>query len=275
MFYPDVEQTLQITTPRFYSAFQSRYSGKNLNVCNMCTSYCTSALTLAHSCTFPGCGKVLVLDGNMKNRRDVCYAKDAGYLEFEGLSGSIKSGCQATPAYKSRYCDRHKHFACETQQLTATEDEDGDDLDAPIDPLVRSKQKQKQPGESIVELILAKKQTRQQTYYKVNGSNYDVILPPFKEAEMFCFAVLICQNCLQVMWLGRPECETTWEPATALSPSLVADYEAGILTETSTEYDATYGHTSTTLVVKNALQEPALMKSKRERFCQDDENGYI
>ena len=184
MFYPDVEQTLQITTPRFYSAFQARYSGKNLNVCNMCTSYCTSAFTLAHSCTFPGCGKVLVLDGNMKNRRDVCYAKDAGYLEFEGLSGSIKSGCQATPAYKSRYCDHHKHFACDTQQLTATEDEDGDDLDAPIGPLVRSKQKQKQPGESIVELILAKKQTRQQTYYKVNGIMM-LSFPPLKVLKCF------------------------------------------------------------------------------------------
>ena len=43
----------------------------------------------------------------MKNRRDVCYAKDAGYVEFDELSGSIKTGCQATPAYKSRYCEQH------------------------------------------------------------------------------------------------------------------------------------------------------------------------
>ena len=25
-----------------------------------------------------------MLVGNMKNRRDVCYAKDAGYIEFNG-----------------------------------------------------------------------------------------------------------------------------------------------------------------------------------------------
>ena len=67
----------------------------------------------------------------------------------------------------------------------------------------------------------------------------------------------------------------TWEPATALSPSLVADYEAGILTESSIEHDATYGNTSTTLVVKNTPQEPTLKKSKREHFCQDDVNGYM
>ena len=81
--------------------------------------------------------------------------------------------------------------------------------------------------------------------------------------------------CLQVRRLGRPECETTWEPATALSSAVVDNYEAGLLTETSTECSAMYGHTSTTLVVNSALQKPALKKSKKERFCQDDENGYI
>ena len=28
-----------------------------------------------------------MVDGNMKNRRDVCRAKDAGYIEFLGLPG--------------------------------------------------------------------------------------------------------------------------------------------------------------------------------------------
>lgn len=104
----------------------------------------------------------------MKNRRDVCYAKDAGYIEFNDLPGSIKSGCQATPAYKSRYCENHVNFACDSQQLTGQEAEDGKGLDAPIGPVLRSAQKQqKQPGESIVKSILAKKCTRQRTYYKV------------------------------------------------------------------------------------------------------------
>ena len=39
----------------------------------------------------------MVLDGNMKNHRDVCYAKDAGFIEFEGLKGLIKTGCAAAP----------------------------------------------------------------------------------------------------------------------------------------------------------------------------------
>ena len=60
-----------------------------------------------HKCNYPGCINVLVLDGNMKNRRDICSAKDAGYVEYPGLPGRIKTGCMASPAFKSRYCNQH------------------------------------------------------------------------------------------------------------------------------------------------------------------------
>ena len=42
-----------------------------------------------------------MLDGNMKNRRDVCMAKDAGSIEYPGLPGHIKSGCTASPKFNS------------------------------------------------------------------------------------------------------------------------------------------------------------------------------
>ena len=72
----------------------------------------------------------------------------------------------ATPAYKSSYCDDHLHFACDSRDLTGKEDKDSGELDVPIGPVLRSAQKQVH-GESIVEIIVAKKVTRQQTYYKV------------------------------------------------------------------------------------------------------------
>lgn len=62
---------------------------------------------VAHSCSYPGCGKVLVLDGNMKNHRDICLARSAGVIEFKNLPGQITTGCVNTPAYKSRYCVDH------------------------------------------------------------------------------------------------------------------------------------------------------------------------
>lgn len=99
----------------------------------------------------------------------MCFTKDAGYIELSGLPGTIKTGCQATPAYKSRYCEDHKCFACDSQQLTGKEDEDCGKLDAPIGPVLRSALKKQEPGEGTVEKILEKKATRRQTYYKVGS----------------------------------------------------------------------------------------------------------
>ena len=123
---------------------------------------------VAHHCSFPGCGSVLVIDGNMKNRRDVCYAKDAGFIQFDGLSGSIKTGCAASPAFKSRYCSQHANHAC---TLLHSEEPD-EDLGIQTGPMLRSHQKHKKSdGELVAEMILAKKTTRKQTYYQVSEHN--------------------------------------------------------------------------------------------------------
>ena len=61
-----------------------------------------------HSCETQGCGKALVIDGNMKNHRSVCFATNAGYVEYEGLTGRARTGCPNTPDYRSIYCDLHK-----------------------------------------------------------------------------------------------------------------------------------------------------------------------
>ena len=45
-----------------------------------------------HSCDAPGCRSVLVMDGNMKNARQVCMVKDIGELHFPGACGSIIVG---------------------------------------------------------------------------------------------------------------------------------------------------------------------------------------
>lgn len=37
---------------------------------------------------------MLVMDGNMKNHRDVCKATEAGFTKFDGLPGQVKIGCQ-------------------------------------------------------------------------------------------------------------------------------------------------------------------------------------
>ena len=100
----------------------------------------------------------------MKNRREVCYAKDAGFIEFEGLTGSIKTGCPATPSYKSRFCENHGNQAC----ILSVNDDTDEDLGEVPGPVMRSRQKKRcSQGEPVAESILAKKVTRKQTYYQV------------------------------------------------------------------------------------------------------------
>ena len=67
---------------------------------------------LGHQCQFPGCEYVLVIDGNMKNRRDVCLAKHAGKIQYNGLPGYVMTGCIQSPAFKSRYCKDHTERIC-------------------------------------------------------------------------------------------------------------------------------------------------------------------
>ena len=45
-----------------------------------------------HTCKKPGCHSVLVLDGNMKNARQVCGCCDVGELMFAGMNGSVVVG---------------------------------------------------------------------------------------------------------------------------------------------------------------------------------------
>ena len=90
---------------------------------------------------------MIVLDGNMKNQREVCKAKDGGYLQFPGLFGKIKTGCTATPAYNSRYCGNHTPY------------------------VVKSTTENVDDSERIVEVVLGKKITRNQTYYQVRDYN--------------------------------------------------------------------------------------------------------
>ena len=88
----------------------------------------------------------MVIEGNMKNRRNVCAATEAGYLEYDGLEGNIKTGCPMTPLQTSRYCYHH---------ATHVSKPDAED-------------KCTQSGEEgVVKVIMSKKATRSGVYYQV------------------------------------------------------------------------------------------------------------
>ena len=138
------------------------------------TTLCPSSIHLAHSCSYPGCGKVFVLDGNQKNHRDVCAATHAGTIEYEGLPGAIQSGCQFSPMYGSKYCFHHAPRVVK-----------------PCDPL-------SSPGEDISEgvmkFITGKRSTRGQITYQVfiYASKKHTII--FVNFGTYYLSALLCTN---------------------------------------------------------------------------------
>ena len=68
----------------------------------------------------------------------------------------------------------------------------------------------------------------------------------------------------QVVWLGRPIAENTWEPS---SSSLLSSYEAGIAQEIYRETFTSGGHTIHTLVTmptKDTKAEPSCKRQKTD-----------
>lgn len=116
-----------------------------------------SQLPTEHRCEKPGCGRALVLDGNMKNHSCATYA---GFAEFIGLPGRVRTGCPNTPAYKSPYCSLHKPVLTVPLRIQLPED----DADCEVNIPEPDKDSAKEPAGIIVE----KRATRKSTFYKVN-----------------------------------------------------------------------------------------------------------
>lgn len=113
------------------------------------------SICVGHRCTSPGCGTVLVFDGNCKNYRDVCKARDAGYMEYDGLEGVVKTGCMNTPKLESRYCELHTQNVAVPQHL---------DLDG-VYP--QTTQNLSSAEESVIAMITGKRSTRSGDYFQV------------------------------------------------------------------------------------------------------------
>ena len=84
-----------------------------------------------------------MLDGNQKNNRPVCAASEAGYVEYAGLPGRVKTGCMNTPEQQSLFCTLHK-----PRHMKMTDEV-------------------QQCRYGVVETILRKKETRNTIFYEV------------------------------------------------------------------------------------------------------------
>ena len=95
----------------------------------------------------------------MKNHRDVCAAKEAGYAEFHGLPGKIKTGCPNTPQLKSRYCPDHTPTSFKSMPAS----NDTNSLPAATST--------SHTEDAQLAYIIGKRETRQTTLYQVQLLN--------------------------------------------------------------------------------------------------------
>lgn len=154
-----LSETLLKATPIFCKAFIKKYSGIQLPLhVHVYLCWHINYTCIEHRCESPGCGSVLVLDGNMKNNREVCFATMAGYAEFSGLVGKIRTGCPNTPSYKSRYCSLHSPITVIPQEAQFSND--GDELVAHLN-------QERQSEEQHAAIITGKRTTRTSTFYQV------------------------------------------------------------------------------------------------------------
>lgn len=92
----------------------------------------------------------------MKNHRDVCFAANAGYVEYSGLPGRVRTGCPNTPEFKSRYCALHKPAVAIPQKLHV-----GEDASSTPSSVMEEDQ---------VGMIIGKRETRNSVLYEVKHS---------------------------------------------------------------------------------------------------------
>lgn len=203
-------------------------------------------LKIGHTCQKPGCGKArsLVVDGNMKNHRDVCCASYAGYAEYKGLPGRVRTGCPNTPAFKSAYCSIHKPVMA-APHSDGQGDDDNDTREEPIG------------------LILGKRITRTSTMYQVSDRNayyVKVSLCELCNVTSYKFSTSIW---IQVVWLGRPIAESSWEPAATLPATMITEYENGVQRDLEEEVFSSGGQTITTIKSVTRQQESTQPEPKR------------
>ena len=80
----------------------------------------------------------------------------------------------------------------------------------------------------------------------------------------------------QVLWLGKPETDVTWEPAEAIDPNLIAEFESDTQGQPYAGTTSCYGQVSTTLMVhKKRLGPPSRKEMRMERPCTHGNAGLV
>ena len=67
----------------------------------------------------------------------------------------------------------------------------------------------------------------------------------------------------QVLWLGRPELEVTWESAASLPPAIIEEFEEGVQPQVVKRTDVQYGQQKCILSVTTTKPDDIALKKPR------------
>ena len=66
-----------------------------------------------------------------------------------------------------------------------------------------------------------------------------------------------------MLWLGKPDLQVTWEPASSLPVAVIEEFEKGLIPQAVQSSSNSYGHGTTTIVVEENTSEPQPSKKAR------------
>ena len=150
--------------------------------------------SVEHKCETKGCSSVLIVDGGMKPTRSLCAAKLNGVKEFTKSGMMVVCGCQKIPQPNSKYCGEHVGLSSPAITSENVSETTRMTLRRHRDETSATKEAP-QDHIYVVESILEKKIENLKTSYKVK-------------------------------WLGFPNDQSTWEPATNIQPWIQTYYDA-------------------------------------------------
>ena len=82
----------------------------------------------------------------------------------------------------------------------------------------------------------------------------------------------------QVLWLGKPNIEVTWELAESLSTAVIEEFESGVQAEAVSETEAHYGYRMTTLravttETSSTFKQQVSKRPRKERPVVESNTG--
>ncbi len=78
----------------------------------------------------------------------------------------------------------------------------------------------------------------------------------------------------QVLWLGKPNVQVSWVPASSVPPRAISEFEKGLGCEAITEQTNQYGHETSIIFVKDKRNDaPPAKKSRTERPVIPNSDG--